>query len=53
MVLRWTVEEAVYSISAAPTVFGTTGSRTSDQTGVIPEHKGPEWATAQDPEVRL
>jgi type IV pilus assembly protein PilA len=45
---------AAYAIGAAPTVFGTTGSRTycSDQTGVVHEHQGRESATAQDPEVR-
>ena len=45
---------AAYATSAAPSVFGTTASRTycSDQTGVVHEHQGPESATTQDPEVR-
>ena len=44
---------AAYATSAAPTAFGTTGSRTycSDQTGVVHEHQGSESATARDPEV--
>jgi type IV pilus assembly protein PilA len=46
--------DAEYFISATPTGFGTSGSRTywCDRTGVVHEHKGPEGATSQDPEVR-
>lgn len=42
-----------YTITAVPTVFGSTGSRTffSDQTLVIRENYGQEPATANSPEV--
>jgi len=42
-----------YSITAAPTAFGSTGSRTfySDQSLVIRENHGPEPATANSREV--
>ncbi len=42
-----------YQISAVPTTFGTTGSRTfySDQTMVVRENNGPEPATANSKEV--
>lgn len=44
---------AGYSISAVPTVFGSTGSRTfySDQSLIIRQNHGPEPATADSPEV--
>ena len=42
-----------YAISATPSVFGSTGSRTfySDQTLIVHEHAGPEPATAGSPTV--
>jgi len=43
-----------YTVTAVPTAFGTSGSRTffSDQTMVIHENDGPEPATAQSKEMR-
>jgi len=42
-----------YAISAVPTVFGTTGTRTfySDQSLIVHEHYGPDPATAASPKV--
>jgi len=42
-----------FSIEAAPTTFGSTGTRTfyTDETGVVREHEGPEPATAADPDI--
>jgi type IV pilus assembly protein PilA len=43
-----------YTVTAVPTAFGTSGSRTffSDQSMVIHENDGPEPATAQSKEMR-
>jgi competence protein ComGC len=45
--------KSAFSIEAAPTTFGTTGSRTfyTDETMVIREHEGPEPATADSPDI--
>lgn len=49
---RFTTKEC--AVSAAPTIFNESGSRTfiSDQSMVIHEHYGPEAATASDPKVQ-